>query len=240
MKNPFEQRLELHYSVLEKTQQNFIFNFTQMDKILVWIVGFNVTGIGIIVSKVSSLSTVYGNSLLKTILILLTISIISGLNYRISALFYLTVYQKILFYLEGAFSNQTSMPTENKEFKSPNDINEVYQSIKSDFDFDYFDILERYRESQNEKEKTVFVTYLKSEYARLAEWSKYQNEYANTYVRQVLKESLGMSEKQLDKLSKKQNDALQLKFWGINCLVAISICLVCFLSVIMLLVINYR
>jgi hypothetical protein len=40
MERPFDARLRLVYETLEKTKENFIFNFSQNDKILVWIVGF--------------------------------------------------------------------------------------------------------------------------------------------------------------------------------------------------------
>ena len=43
MERPFDARLRQTYGALEKTKANFIFNFSQNDKILVWIVGFSVT-----------------------------------------------------------------------------------------------------------------------------------------------------------------------------------------------------
>lgn len=137
MERPFDTILRQAYSTLEKTEKNFVFNFNQNDKILVWIVGFSITAITLIVFKIADLNKTYDNGILKTALLLLIITVISGILYRIFALLFMTKYQSKMFFLEGAFSKEKTMPTEVTDLKDINNIHEIYQKIKSDFDFDY-------------------------------------------------------------------------------------------------------
>ena len=118
MERPFDTRLRQTYGTLEKIKENFIFNFNQNDKILVWIVGFSVTAITLIVSNIADLSKNYSVCVLKTVLILLTASIVCGIIHRFSALIFLTKYQSIMFFLEGAFSKEKTMPTKTHELKT--------------------------------------------------------------------------------------------------------------------------
>ena len=240
MERPFDTRLRLVYETLEKTKENFIFNFNQNDKILVWIVGFSVTAISIIISKISDISENYSACILKAVLILLTTSIISGIIYRFSALLFLKKYQSIMFFLEGAFSKEKTMPTETQELKTPNNIHEIYQKIKTDFDHDYSDIVDLYNQPQSEESKNYYVDYLKNEYKRLAEWAKNEYQYADKYMKTVYKTAFGLSDKEIDKLFSQNNDSFYLKMWSWISVLSIAICLITFVSVIIILTINYE
>jgi len=239
MESPFDTRLRLVYETLEKTKENFIFNFNQNDKILVWIVGFSVTAISLIISKISNISETYSAYILKTVLILLAISIISGIIYRFSALLFLKKYQSIMFFLEGAFSKEKIMPTETRELNNPDDIHEIYQKIKTDFDHDYSDIVDLYNQPQTEESKKYYVDYLKNEYKRLTEWAKNEYEYADEYMKTVYKTVLGLSDKEINKLFNQNNDTFYLKMWSWISVISISICLITFVSVIIILTFNY-
>ena len=98
MERPFDTILRNAYGTLEKTEKNFIFNFNQNDKILVWIVGFSITALTLIVSKIADLSKTYESETLKTALLLLIITVISVIIYRLSALIFLTKYQVQIFF----------------------------------------------------------------------------------------------------------------------------------------------
>lgn len=240
MERPFDSRLKSVYETLEKTKENFIFNFNQIDKILVWIVGFSVTAISIIISKISEISENYSSSLLKTVLFLLTTSIISGIIYRLSALLFLQKYQSIMFFLEGAFSSEKAMPTKTKELVNPDDIHEIYQKIKSDFDQNYSDIIQLYYKTESAERKKYYVEYLKNEYKRLAEWAKDEYEYADEYMKEVYKTALGLSDKEINKLFDKNVGSFYLKLWGRISIISIAICLITFISVIIILAVNYE
>ena len=48
MKRPFDFITELSLKTLNKSKENFIYNYEQLDKILVWIIGFSIAAISII------------------------------------------------------------------------------------------------------------------------------------------------------------------------------------------------
>ncbi len=240
MERPFDTQLRQSYETLEKTKENFIFNFNQNDKILVWVVGFSITAISLIVSNISDLNNNYSLNVVKAILVLLTISIISGIVYRLSALLYLTEYQNTLFYLEGAFSKEKTMPTETRELKNPDDIHEIYQKIKVDFEQDYSDIVGLYNSSQTTESKQYYLDFLKAEYTRLAEWSANEYKYADEYVKSVFKKAFGLTEKKMKSIFKGKNNSFYLKMWGVIRILSISVCLISFVSVVIILAFNYR
>lgn len=240
MERPFDTRLRLVYETLEKNKENFIFNFNQNDKILVWIVGFSVTAITLIISKISDISENYSSCTVKKVMLLLTASIVCGIIYRISALLFLQKYQSIIFFLEGAFSKEKSMPTETQELKNPDDIHEIYQKIKTDFDHDYSDIIEFYNQPQSAESKKYYIEYLKDEYERLAEWAKKDYQYADEYIKRVYKRAFGLSDKQINKLFSKNKDSFCLKLWSWVSIISIAISLLTFISVILILALNYE
>lgn len=239
MERPFDTRLRQTYDSLEKSKENFIFNFNQNDKVLVWIVGFCVTAISLIISNVAKISDSYSACILKAVLILLAISIISGITYRFSALLFLKRYQNAMFFLKGAFSQEGIMPDSARELKKPNDIHEIYQNIKMDFGYDYADVINLYNQSQTNEVKKYYVEYLKSEYLRLAEWSANEYKYANNYIKNVFKNVFGFTEKKINKIFSENNNSFYLKLWTRICQISISICLISFVSVILILVVYY-
>ncbi|QCX01412.1 hypothetical protein FGM00_15335 [Aggregatimonas sangjinii] len=239
MERPFDTRLRQTYGTLEKTKANFVFNFQQNDKILVWIVGFAVTAISLIISNISDINKIYSECILRLVLSLLTVTLVSGIVYRFSALLFLTKYQNIMFYLEGAFSKERTMPTETRELKKPNDIHEIYQNIKADFDHDYFDVVNLYNQAQSKESKKYYVDYLKTEYERLAEWSTNEYKTADKYVKNIFKTAFGFSDKKINKIFSENNDSFYFKLWSWICGISIAICLISFITVLILLALNY-
>lgn len=239
MERPFDTRLRQTYETLEKTKENLIFNFSQNDKILVWIVGFGATAISLIVSKITDINDNYSEYILKSVLILMTTSIISGIIYRFSALLLLTKYQQIMFYIEAAFSREKTMPTETRKLKNPDDIYEIYQKIQADFDHNYEDVLKLYRQQQREECKKYYVDYLKSEYKRLAEWSANEYKTGDDYVKGVFKNAFGFSDKKINKMFQENNNSFYFKLWGWICGIAIAVCLLSFVSGLIILTLNY-
>ena len=240
MERPFDTILRNAYGTLEKIEKNFIFNFNQNDKILVWIVGFAITALTLIVSKIVDLSKTYESGTLKTALLLSIITVISGIIYRLSALIFLTKYQGKMFFLKGAFSKEKSMPTEVSDLNEINNIHEINQKIKSDFDFDYSDIIDLYNNAESKESKEYYIKYLKSEYSRIGQWAKNEYEYGIKYLKSVFKNAFGMSDKSVERRFKARNDITYLKTFGWLCTISITTCLICFMSVLIILAYNYQ
>lgn len=144
-----------------------------------------------------------------------------------------------MFYLEGAFLKEKTMPTTTRELNDPDDIHEIYQNIKTDFDHDYSDVLNLYNQHQTEESKKHYVDYLQAEYKRLAEWSANEYKIAEDYMKEVFKTAFGLTDKQINNLYSKDNDSIYLKMWRIISAISISVCIICFFSVLIILVFNY-
>ena len=96
-----------------------------------------------------------------------------------------------------------------------------------------------YNQAQTKESKKYYVDYLKNEYKRLAEWSANEYEIADNYVKRIFKTAFGFTDKRINKIFNKNNDSFYLKMWGWICGISISICLICFVTVIVLLAFNY-
>jgi len=82
MKGPFETVTETFFENLDRLKENQRYNFSNSEKFMIWIVGFSIGGLFIIVSNLTQFNQSFSHNILKTILILLSISIISGIVYR--------------------------------------------------------------------------------------------------------------------------------------------------------------
>ena len=239
MKRPFDFVTELSLKTLNKSKDNFIYNFEQLDKILVWIIGFSIGAISLIVSNITDLKTVYCCCVIKQILILLCVSIVSGILYRISSLLYLVNYQKIIFYLEGAFSENEMMIIEEEKLDANITIHEIHQKIKTGFDKDYSDVIDLYNNAETEQSKKFYLDYLIEEYRRLAIWSKNEYDYSINYVKNVIGKAFGLTEKQNEKLQNKTNNSFYLKLWFLIGVISLLVSILSFITVIILLTTNY-
>lgn len=239
MKRPFNFVTQLSLKTLYKSKENFFYNFEQLDKILVWIIGFSIGIISITASNITDFKTVYSYCVIKQTLILLCISIISGILYRISSLLYLINYQKIIFYLEGAFSKNEMMIIEKEKLKININIHEIHQKIKTGFKADYSDVIELYNNAESEQLKEFYINYLIEEYTRLVIWSKNEYEYSVKYVKGVIGKAFGLTEKQNGKLQNKTNNTFYLKLWYLIGLFSLIVSVISFIAVIILLTTNY-
>lgn len=239
MKRPFDFVTELSLRNLNKSKENLIYNFEQLDKILVWIIGFSIGAISLIVSNIVDLKTVYNYCEIKQTLFLLCFSIISGIIYRISSLICLVNYQKIIFSLEGAFSKNEMMIINEEKLNENINIHEIHQKIKNGFGKDYSDVLELYNKSETEQSKKFYLEYLIEEYKRLASWSKKEYDYSINYVKNAIKKAFGLSEKQNERLIKKANNPNYIKFWFVFGLVSFIVCNLMFAIVLIFLIVKY-
>ncbi|MET4082845.1 hypothetical protein ABIB40_002809 [Pedobacter sp. UYP30] len=166
MKRPFDTVKDFVFDNLDKTRENNRFIFEHTDKFMVWIVGFSIGGLSLIIINLNKFDKTFSHSFLKSILVLLVISIISGIVYRIAFYTYQVYYQQIEFYLEGAFSNKEFMEIEPDDLTEETDIKEVIRRLKEDFGEDVSNMFSIYEKSDEER-KLFLLNDLKSHYKKL-------------------------------------------------------------------------
>ena len=239
MKRPFDSVTELLLKKLNKSNENFIYNFEQLDKILVWIIGFSIGAISLIVSNITDLKTIYCYCVIKQILILLCVSIVTGILYRISSLLFLVNYQKIIFVLESAFSKNEIMLIEEEKLDTILNIHVIHQKIKTEFDKDYSDVIDLYNNAVTDQSKKFYLEYLIEEYRRLLIWSKNEYDYSINYAKNVIGKAFGLTAKQNEKLENKTNNSFYLNLWFLIGVISLLVSILAFITVIILLTTNY-
>ena len=233
MKRPSEMIRDFFFENLEKSLENQRYNFSNSEKFMLWITGFSIGGLSIIVTNLTQFNQIFEYCVVKTILILLSISILFGIIFRWFFYKYQSQYQGIEFYLRGAFSNQDVMEIDPDDLSDENDIKEIVRRFKIDFDEDLSAFIQVYN-NLGETGRSEMKNDLKDYYKRLGEWAKKDYEAGISYVKETYKNAFGISEKKVDKLFEK-NSSKPLKISGfITSLALIISCLAFFLVIIIL------
>lgn len=237
MKGPFETVTEIFFENLDKVKENQRYNFNNSEKLMIWIVGFSIGGLSIIVTNLTQFNQSFSHCTIKTVLILLSISIVSGILYRWSFYLFQIQYQNVEFYLQGAFSNKEIMEINPDDLTDETDIKEVVRRLKIDFDEDASFVLNDYLKV-NDAGKLFLLNDLKAHYKKVGDSVKAEYDLAIKYVKQTFKEAFGLSDKKTDKLFKPKT-AKKLKFYGWSTAIAFIVSCLSFISVVIILCINF-
>jgi len=239
LERPFDYFTKIFFENIEKANDNFIFNFNHTDKILVWIVGFSIAGLSLIVSSLSELEKSYNQLSIRTILILLVLIIIFGIGHRLAFLHTLKIHQNIIFFLKGAFTEKRMTLTEFEPISNPNNIYEIVQKIYDGFGLDYSDNIELYNNSESEGEKNRYTEYCLAEYKRLINLSKSEYDFSLTYIKDILKQAYGFSDETANSIFEKDESGLSFTTWNNICTFLSSMTIILFILVLIILVSNY-
>jgi hypothetical protein len=237
MKRPFETVTETFFENLDKLKENQRYNFANSERFMIWIVGFSIGGLSIIVTNLTQFNQSFSHCIVKTILMLLSLSILSGIVYRWAFYLFQIQYQNIEFYLQGAFSNKEIMDTDPDDLTDETDIKEVVRRLKSDFGEDASFILEEYSKT-NDAAKLFLLNDLKGHYKKVGESVKKEYEFAMNYVKKTYKEAFGLSDKRINKLFN-SNTARKLQISGWTTAIAFFISCLSFITVIVILCIAF-
>lgn len=237
MKRPFDTVKETFFENLDRLRENQKYNFSNSEKYMIWIVGFSIGGLSIIVTNLTSFHQIFPHCVIKTVLILLTTSIIAGIIYRWAFYVYQIQYQSIEFYLQGAFSDKEIMEIEPDDLTNEADIKEVIRRIKTDFGEDTSHVLEIFN-NVDQVHKDFLLKDLKAHYKRMGEWAKKDFEFAMQYVKDTYKTAFGLSDKRIEKLFK-SSSAKKLKLWGWAVVFAFLISCLTFIAVLVILTVLY-
>jgi len=212
MKRPFEEIKEIYSENLERVRENQLRNFENSEKFMLWIVGFAIGGLSLIVSNLAALSDRYDSSVIKIVLIALTVSIVSGIIYRWAFYSFQIQYQQVEYFLKGAFSNRKSMSTSYNDLSAETDYAFMVFKMNNDFGIDLNHLLEPY-ENANAELKAFLIKDIKTQYYSMSKLAVEDYDFAMNYVDGIFKKAFGLSDKKLEKL-KNKNYAKLLKIYG--------------------------
>jgi hypothetical protein len=238
MKRPFDTIRELFFENVNRSRENARFIFTQSDNLLVWLVGFSIGGLSIIVSNLTTFNSTFSHCTVKTVLTLLTISIIAGILYRIAFYIYQINYRNIEIFLETAFSNKEFMDIDPDDLTEVKDIKVVIRKLKDGFGEDLSHIQNIY-DTVDEHHKNLMLEDLKKHYNNLSLWAKHDFTNAMEFVKDTYKKAFGLSDKKTNSLFSKSHSATLLKIFGWITTVSFLICCGTFIAVILILCTQY-
>lgn len=236
-KTPFTAITEIFYEQIAEQKGDAIYKYSQIDKILVWIVGFAITGFSLIISNKIDFKELYQKQITIIILSLLLLCILNGILYRISSLFSVSHFQQLIFKLKGSFMSDEMMNTEPLKEDIDN-ITFINNEIFINYGHNYDDIVRRYFSSEDEKEKAILLKYLIQEHNQLAAIAKKGEEHSHKYVISTFQEIFGINDKQFKKIET-TNITNKFKFWEKLRVVSLIITIMCFIVVLFILFIGF-
>ena len=236
MKRPFDSIKEIFSDSLTRSREDLKAMFEQAHSFMIWIVGFSIGGLSLIVANVSKIDQNICHSCIKCILILLTTSIISGIIYRLSIIRYQAKFRDAMFYIEGSFSDKQIIPT-TRNLSNENDIKEIVKFIKEDFDEDLFHVIDIY-ESADAEHKMQMLSDIKIHYEKSGQWAKKSFDNGINFAKDVYQKAFGLS---TDKVNKLFNDysSRQLRIWMLIASISFYLSCLTFIAVIIILCASY-
>lgn len=237
MKRPFESLTEGLVNNLERQRENQLYNFSNSEKFLIWIVGFSIGGLSIIFANLPTLKECYSEDVLKTVLILLAISILSGMIYRWTFYKFQLYYLNIEFYLKGAFSKNEMMQINPINLAEVMDVNYIVYCLNKDYDLDYNYILENYNNLGREQQiKTI--NELKMIYNQNAESVKREYDFTVDYIAETYAKAFGYKKEFIER-KMQESSAKRFRIYGAITGVMYILSFFTFFSVIVLLTVLY-
>jgi hypothetical protein len=237
MKRPYEFVVETLFENLASNKENQRYNFNNSEKFMIWVVGFSIGGLSIIVTNLTKFNQSFDYYTIKTVLILLSISIVSGILYRWFFYIFQIQYQNIELYLQGAFSNKKIMEINPVDLSKESDIKEIIRRLKIDFDEDASFILDEYIK-QNEEERLKLLNDLKAHYKKIGENANAEFKFAMNYAKGIYKNAFGLSEKTATKMFQ-LNSPTKFKLFSRLTSIAFLISCISFVAVVILLCVEY-
>lgn len=161
---PFDQFLEIFRTSNRESKELLKYVFEKSDNISLWIIGLAIGGISIFANNIADIQKVISPCYLKSILLLLSISVTSGIIYRGLYLYLFVLLDGIIRGIDIAFSNQEMMDLESN-LNGSETFSEVVNNLKDGFGEDLSYLIAAYdninTEAKQELYDSVVNHYLK-------------------------------------------------------------------------------
>lgn len=240
MERPFETVRNMVFDLVKDHKVHSKQLIEQIDGLMVWIVGFSIGGLSLIVSDLAKFDGRFTYSLLKVVLILLCLSIISGIVFRIACYMIQLYNHQITIYMENCFSNKQFMEIEPYDLTSETNIQVVLHRLQADFGENASNILEAYSniDISNKSLHDMLLNDLKEYYKEIGEWAKRDFKMAEDFAKDIMKKAYGYSTLQIEKAAT-DNTSVKWQFWLCTAYISFGISCLGFISVITIFCFSY-
>jgi hypothetical protein len=213
MKRPFESVREAILEVVQNHKTHSKQLIDQVDGLMLWIVGFSISGLSLIVSDLAKFNDSFTHTHLKWVLILLSLSIISGIVFRIGCYFIQMYNHQINIFIENAFSDKEFMQIDSEDISKEENVNEVLRRLMVDFGESAEGILNAYSslDTTNPTLNEALLNDLKNHYRRIGDWARKDYEIAIGFAKDTMQKAYGYSAEQVNTLMNEDTAAK----WGL-------------------------
>jgi len=196
---PFDQLREIFRAANNENKELLKYVFEKSDSISLWIIGLSVGGISIFANNITGLQGLIPLCKLRPILLLLAISVTTGILYRAFYLYFFVVLNNAMRGIDIAFSNRQTMHT-SSELTGKETYDELLRRVKNCTGEDFFHLIPEYNK-MDEDAKKILYNNMVDFYIRSVEFAKKDTENALDFIADTYSKFYGANEvKYLEKL----------------------------------------
>lgn len=197
MERPSNQIKDLFRKINIENRDTLKYIFEKSDNITLWIIGIAIGAISLFANNIGEIQNSIPPEKLKPILLLLTVSITSGIIYRASYLYFFVLANNTLQGMEIAFTNQKIMDTETN-LSGDETFTQLLNKVKEGIGDDLSLLLEAYDKVDDSAKEELYKSVV-DHYHKSVEFAKNDMEYGLEYVADTYSKFTG---KDKDKLLK--------------------------------------
>jgi hypothetical protein len=202
---PFDQLREIFRAVNHENRELVKYVFEKSDSISLWIIGLSIGGISIFANNIADIQRAIPLCKLRPILLLLAISVTSGIVYRGLYLYFFSILNNTMRGIDIAFSNRQMMHT-NSELTGKETYEELLHKIRSGTGEDFFHLMSEYN-MMDDGAKQNRYNQMVDFYLRSVEFAKKDTESALDFIADTYSKFYGVSKRKFLKQITNGGDA---------------------------------
>lgn len=188
---PLDQLREIFRASNRESKELLKYVFEKSDNISLWIIGLSIGGISIFANNIADIQKVISLCYLRPILLLLAISVTSGIIYRGLYLYFFVVMNNTLRGIDIAFSNSKSMDTESN-LTGKETFKELVDKVNDGFGDDLSYLLPAF-ENIDEKARVEVYKSVVDHYLKSLEFAQQDEDRALDFVADTYSNFFGMN-----------------------------------------------
>ena len=240
MKSPFELIREIEFNSLDKKTENFNNSVLNTEKFILWIVGFSVGGIALIIGNIDNLKINFDECTLKKSLVFLVSSLLLGILNRYLIHHFQVYSQLIDNFIRQQLANYDFPDLLPDSISEEKDFKIIIDRFKLDFDLDYSHYINEYENFDN-YQKEIAIAELKERHEEISNFLQKTFYDAQENVRGIYKIAYGFSEKKSKKYYYMEQNEIAKRFNILKYFVDLTFvfCSLSFIIAIILLIIKF-
>jgi len=209
IKTPFDQLRETVRKVNSEGKELFKYVFEKSDSISLWIIGLSLGGVAIFANNIGNIQKTISLPYLKQILLLLTISVTSGIIYRTLYLYLYVIIDQINRNIDIAFSKEKTMDTESL-LTGKETFLELVDVLNKGFEEDLTYLIPVFN-TIDEKARKILYQSVVDHYLANVNFAATNTGYAMDFFVETYAEAYGMTKEQFEKKVKNFNSGSRYK-----------------------------